>query len=95
MREENPGRVLKLVLESPLYFESVLPTGAQRSGGICFSTGAVWARWRSGFLRCASHGKAVRGFGRNDTIMPVFVQVYPVIVILNAVKNPCILPEVL
>jgi hypothetical protein len=27
-------------------------------------------------------------------LMPVFVQVYPVIVILNAVKNPCILPEV-
>jgi hypothetical protein len=26
--------------------------------------------------------------------MPVFVQVYPAIVILNAVKNPCILPEV-
>jgi hypothetical protein len=31
---------------------------------------------------------------RRQKIMPVFVQIYPVIVILNAVKNPCIFPEV-
>ena len=32
--------------------------------------------------------------GARQRDMPVFVQVYPAIVILNAVKNPCILPEV-
>jgi hypothetical protein len=25
-----------------------------------------WFGWRSGFLRCAAHGEAVSGFGRND-----------------------------
>ena len=38
--------------------------------------------------------KTQAGGDFDDTPYAVFVQVYPAIVILNAVKNPCILPEV-
>jgi hypothetical protein len=34
-------RVSKLVVEYPSFFEGVIPTVAQRSGGICFSTGTL------------------------------------------------------
>jgi hypothetical protein len=41
----NLEPVIKLVLKSPLYFESVIPTGAQRSGGIrCLTHAASFGR---------------------------------------------------
>jgi hypothetical protein len=43
------GRVIKLVLEYQSIFEGVIPTGAQRSGGICFSTGTVGFGREAGF----------------------------------------------
>jgi len=47
---------------------------------------------QSVFFQRSLKGVILSGARQRD--MPVFVQVYPAIVILNAVKNPCILPEV-